>query len=445
MKNKKYAPFIGFCSVITLFYLIFTRLIIKTDDGHFLGIMSEEGFSLAEWLRLRYETISGRTVCELLTMSFLGTNIVVWKLFAAFMWIAIVYFIVKLMSSFDKEGTYNFVLCIPFLVFIGCLNPAAFWFSGSLTYLFPFGCMVITLAPIIFDLMEIKYKRIVCLVLSFTAAFTACSQEQSAALTLGFYSVSLIAAVFKKKFRFYHCISALPCAFQTYILFSAPGMSERMRDEASGFERFTSMGILEKMLCGLSNYYAFGFLMSVIVFGIFISVLILKLRSLYSSRLMPILLSVFFALSVVGGNALSYIADGAIPDKAFEKMFISGRFSTSGAIIIVLCTLTLLLIAASLVMIAAKEKRAGICSLNCYLAGVCSAVVLGFSSSVYASGQRVFFFSEMLTLISCAILLASMKNDRRRKTIENTSVIVALCVLLINCLSWFFMEIPIMG
>lgn len=93
----------------------------------------------------------------------------------------------------------------------------------------------------------------------------------------------------------------------------------------------------------------------------------------------------------------------------------------------------------------ATDGLTGICSLICYLAGVCSAVVLGFSPSVYASGQRVFFFSEMLTLISCAILLASMKNDRRRKTIENTSVIVALCVLLINCLSWFFMEIPIMG
>lgn len=35
MKNKKYAPFAIFCAVILLFYLLFTRLIIKTDDGHF--------------------------------------------------------------------------------------------------------------------------------------------------------------------------------------------------------------------------------------------------------------------------------------------------------------------------------------------------------------------------------------------------------------------------
>lgn len=204
MKNKKLTPFAVFCAVIVLFYLLFTRLIVKTDDGHFLGILNESGFDLAQWLKLRYETISGRTVCELLTMKFLGTNLIAWKLCAALLWIYIVHFVLRFTSTFvrEKRGAGTFVLCIPFLVFIGCLNPAAFWFSGSFTYLFPFACMLITLTPVAYELAEINYRRIPSLILSVVAAPIACSQEQSAALTLGFYAVALAFLFIKRKKKY---------------------------------------------------------------------------------------------------------------------------------------------------------------------------------------------------------------------------------------------------
>lgn len=445
MKNKRFAPFTVFCAVILFFYLLFTRLIVKTDDGHFLGIMSENGFDLIDWLRMRYETISGRVVCEFLTMSFLKTNLIVWKLCAALMWIAVVYFIMKLLRSFSENGADGVAVCIPSLVFIGCLNPAAFWFSGSLTYLFPFGCMVITLIPIVFDLMKIEYRRIPWLILSAVSALVACSQEQSAALTLGFYSVILIALIAAKSIKAYHFISLPFCIFQTYVLFSSPGMSGRMKAEADGFERFDEFGIFDKFLCGLSNYYAFGFMMSAVAFAFFIIAVILKKKSLYSAKAMPILLASFSVLSFIGGNALSLVFCGAIPDKAFEKMFTSGESNTVGIVVIVVCTLMLLLIAASLIMIALKDKKSGLSALICYAAGVCSAVVLGFSSSIYASGQRIFFFSEMLTLVSAAILFVTSMDNKGKRITESAVKVISTVMLLLNCLSWFFMEIPIMG
>ncbi len=445
MKKRKYTPFQIFCMAITLFYIVFTRLIVKTDDGHFLGIMSENGFNLPDWLRMRYETISGRVVCEFLTMSFLKTDLTVWKICAALIWIAVVYFIMKLLRSFSEKGNDGIAVCIPFLAFIGCLNPAAFWFSGSLTYLFPFGCMVITLIPTVFDLMKIEYRRIPWLILSAVSALVACSQEQSAALTLGFYAVVLIALIAAKRIKAYHFISLPFCIFQTYVLFSSPGMSGRMEAEAGGFDRFEELGVFGKILCGLSNYYAFGFMMSAAVFAFFIIAVILKIKSLYSAKTMPILLAVFSVLSLIGGNALSLAFCRAVPDKAFEKMFASGKFNAVGIAVIIVCTLTLLLIAASLIMIALRDKKTGLSALTCYTAGVCSAVVLGFSPSIYASGQRVFFFAEMLTLISAAILLTASADSRGKRITESAARIISAVMLLLNCLSWFFMEIPIMG
>lgn len=450
MRSKKLSSFAFFCIAITAFYLIFTRLVIKTDDGHFLAIMSENGFDLIEWLKLRFETWSGRMTCEFLTMKFLSVPLIFWKITASLTWIFIVWFIIKLISAFGVRDRSSkiFAVCIPFTVFIGCLNSGAFWFTGSMFYLFPFGAMIAVELPAVFELLNIQYRRIPFIILSAVAGLLACSQEQTAALTVGFYSVLMICLAIGKRLKPYHFVSVPFAAFSTYLLFSAPGMAERMKLETGKFERFADMNIVEKLFCGLSNYFAFGFMMSAVVFGLLVVLTVIKLNSLYNSKAvkaLSYLLSAFSVLSFVGGNALSLAANGSIPDKAFEKMFSSGETNAVNIIIIAVCLVTLLLIVSALIMIMRKQFKVGFSSLLCYVAGVCSAVVVGFSSSVYVSGQRIFFFSELLTLIACAILFSSAEKDRKTEAVGNIAAVISSAMYLTNCFVWFFLEIPIMG
>ena len=341
-----------------------------------------------------------------------------------------------------------FAVCIPFTVFIGCLNPGAFWFSGSMTYLFPFGAMIAVELPAVFELLNIQYRRIPFIILSAVAGLLACSQEQTAALTVGFYSVLMICLAIGKRLKPYHFAPIPFAAFSTYLLFSAPGMAERMKLETGKFGRFADMNIVEKLFCGLSNYFAFGFMMSAVVFGLLIVLTVIKLNSLYNSKAVKALsysLSAFSVLSFVGGNALSLAVNGSISDKAFEKMFSSGETNAVNIIIIAVCLVTLLLIVSALIMIMRKQFKVGFSSLLCYVAGVCSAVVVGFSSSVYVSGQRIFFFSELLTLIACAILFSSAEKDRKTEAVGNIAAVISSAMYLTNCFVWFFLEIPIMG
>lgn len=450
MRSKRLSPFAFFCIAVMALYLIFTRLVIKTDDGHFLAIMSENGFDLIEWLKLRFETWSGRMTCEFLTMKFLSVPLIFWKITASLIWIFIVWFMIKLISAFGVRDRSSeiFVVCIPFTFFIGCLNSGAFWFTGSMFYLFPFGAMIAVELPAVFDLLHIQYRRIPFIILSAMAGLLACSQEQTAALTIGFYSVLLICLAIGKRLKPYHFVPVPFAAFSTYLLFSAPGMAERMKLETGKFGRFADMNIVEKLFCGLSNYFAFGFMMSAVVFGLLVVLTVIKLNSLYNSKAVKALsysLSAFSVLSFVGGNALSLAANGSIPDKAFEKMFSSGETNAVNIIIIAVCLVTLLLIVSALIMIMRKQFKVGFSSLLCYVAGVCSAVVVGFSSSVYVSGQRIFFFSEILTLIACAILFSSAEKDRKTEAVGNIAAAISSAMYLTNCFVWFFLEIPIMG
>ena len=113
MKNKIYQHRIvcGFGALMFLFYLLFTKLILKSDDGHFLGIINEAGFNIFDWLRLRYETISGRTFCELLTALFLSENIIYWKIFSSALWVVFALILIKITSAFGIVGDDTGLFC----------------------------------------------------------------------------------------------------------------------------------------------------------------------------------------------------------------------------------------------------------------------------------------------------------------------------------------------
>lgn len=91
-----------FSAAVLFFCTVFTRLILKTDDGHFLGILHRNGFTVTSWLHERYTTVSGRIVGEWLMINFLRLPLIFWKLFIAALIIYIMYFLCRL-SDFSAK------------------------------------------------------------------------------------------------------------------------------------------------------------------------------------------------------------------------------------------------------------------------------------------------------------------------------------------------------
>ena len=449
-KKEKY-PLIIFGIVTFAFYLFFTHLIIKTDDGHFLGILNEENFKLIDWLHQRYLTVSGRTVSEFLMMIFLKINPIFWKIFASVSFIFIAWFLQKISGVFSGNITQNqkniFCCCVPFLVFIGALNPGAFWFSGSFTFLFPFTAFLLSVTPLTFEYFEIKYNKIVLNSVSVFASLLACSQEQTTALTLAFLTVLFIANSFKKKLRFYHAPPMFFGFASAVWLFISPGMTGRIQMESGSFASFNEMNVFEKILCGFSNYFGYSFFMSLIVTGFFAVLMFFTVLSLYESKKVKAFSRFFivYFVAVCGGLNVVYIAlNRTIPDKGFEKLFKSGEYDLINVITLTLCFVLLLLFAVMLVLVIKKDRKLGFTVLFLFAAAVCSGVVMGFSSSIYASGQRVFYFSDMLTLFGSAVLISAGK-DRKNIVIYNAAIIVALIMFILNCFNFALLEIPVMG
>lgn len=120
-QNSPRSIIAAFSAAVLFFCTVFTRLILKTDDGHFLGILHRNGFTVTSWLHERYTTVSGRIVGEWLMINFLRLPLIFWKLFIAALIIYIMYFLCRL-SDFSAKGKRKTEIYLRLLGAVGSIS-----------------------------------------------------------------------------------------------------------------------------------------------------------------------------------------------------------------------------------------------------------------------------------------------------------------------------------
>ena len=376
-----------------------------------------------------------------------------WKLFIAALIIYIMYFLCRLSDFFGEKASakqrYIFACSVPLAVFLPCLNPSVFWFAGSFTFLVPFAALLITVTPLTFEVFGGRVNPMAYVAAAIASVVTA-SQEQSCAAALALQVILLIFSAYQRKLGFRQFIPLLPSAVSAAVLVLSPGLRGRgAMEAASGFERFSKMNIFERLLCGFSNYFAFSFFFSLITAAVFLVLLGASVYEAFGgSRKIKKIISVFAIFAsvlCVGVNAAYIIIRRTTPDKGFEKMFKNGNYLPLELAVIALCFVFLFSLFILIAALIKKNKKLGFTVGVLFSAAVCCAAVLGFSSSVYASGQRVFYYTEMFTLIACTAMYSSLSESKAKKFAGYAVPTAAFIFYIINCFTYTFLEIPIMG
>ncbi len=449
MKTKKLYPITVFSAFISVFVLFFTRLFMKMDDGNFLGIALSPDFSYSQFLASRYMNISGRTINEFLVMFFARHNIILWKFFLIFLLVFIVYFFIKLSSFFVSDERKNqaqiFCCMAMFLMMVSCLNPAVFWFAGSISYLLPFAGLCGVALPFSEYIYNNKFNLLYGLI-GVVGCIFASSQEQAAVCCLVLITVLIIAVKIKKLkvkpiFFLYLAVSV----FFTFYLFSSPGMDGRMDMEAKSFSRFTEFNIIDKIFMGLSAFFANNFYLSVVLILILISLLSLTIYEKMKKK-KPLLILNFISLFVVIFlNAFCCIFEKGLAHMIIRKAFLSGDFSLGARLLIsggFVLLIILVLLSVKLCMLNFKIGFSVLLSLG---AGLGCAIIMGFSSSIFASGQRVFFFTNMFIICACIILFSNVKKSKMTDKIFTVSIAYATLTVIVNIFAFTFSEFPLLG
>lgn len=445
--NDKNKILLVYGLMIFVFYIFFMRFLVKTDDGNFLGTVFDPDFSRIDFLKERYNALSGRTVGEFLVTVFYRLNPVIFKIISSLMVIYIGWFYCEISDYFSKDddGKRRYIFCCSsmFLMLVSTLNPAVFWFAGAFTYLWPFTGILLCISAPVFYIIKDKISPVMY-VISFIFSALAAAQEQSAAAVIACYIVLLVfACLKKKKLNAFIFLPLIPASVCSYFLFTSPGAHRRgVLEAGNGFERFESMNVFEKLFCGYSVFIAHSVFLSFFLICILAFLLI---YTVVENKKFRIALYGFVVFVTTVINAVTAIKNHGIAHMIVRKAFIKGDITAGIWLLIGFGSALIIMILALTVKLIINNKDVGLPVALCLAAGFCCAMVMGFSSSIFASGQRVFFFTEMFIAAACVILYSPLEKNKFTSGIFASSLFYALGTYLVNCFAFTFFETPLMG
>lgn len=451
LTEAKYFPLICYAAAVFAFSLLLTRYFLKMDDGNFLGIVSAPDFTYKGWLTERYNTLSGRTVGEALLAFFMRHDILWWKIANSAIIVYLAFVWCRLSEQFSGEMSlrrrYVFCCSVLFFMMISCLNPSVFWCAGSFTYLWPFFGLTVTVSPLVFYVLSGKLSTVKML-LAVPLSLLATAQEQSAAAVTALYVILLGTVVVKKlKFRFAMLLPLPVIAFCDIRLFASPGAAARAVMEAeTNFARFNEMSVFEKLFSGLAVFFANSFYLSNFLILLFVALLSLALYSVYkNTKNILITVNAFAAVMCVAVNyAVSALKHG-LPHMIFRSAIQKGEYDSWFYLLFVLGCVFAAIIAVMAVCLLIKNKRLGFFVCICLAAGFGCAVAMSFSASIFASGQRPFFFTNVFVITACVALISSLPKSKYINILYKTSLVYASITFAVNCVAFRIIELPLMG
>lgn len=427
------------------------------DDAYFYQYTHSMGFF--EYLGWRYETWVGRMAAEALVYLTFNLGLWFWRPVNALMLVLLPIGLLRLAAKVARvpEGTlWDWDCKIPacpsqnyhemglgaaiaavagyFLMSATTLGYAAVWVNGSIFYTWSFTAGVWALMPfadfvyaaeepaagdhLAFSLDGCDWKKflytIPCAILASMAI------EQMGAVLLVLEVLALLCGILK--WRRVHPLllaQAVVTAAAFAILFLAPGNDIRVASEI-----VTWMPQYETMSFGQHLFITIHWMLSsfanenkLFLCGIWIAglLLLLKRKNKQGADWVFCGLAVIFTMAAL----LPYAGIMTLSDMGMKYMNLTGRIeqvpelvNMTGDTIFAMCWWAVALIYTFLLIWRASGCQ--ITLLLAYLAGIASEAILFFSPTMYASGSRVFYLTDLLYLFIILALTFGLNQRRTR-------------------------------
>jgi hypothetical protein len=328
---------------------------------------------------------------------------------------------------------------------------SAGWAATTTNYMWPLALGLFSLIPIrkIWDGEKIKFWQYPLYTL---ALLYACNQEQTCAIIVCLYLLfTVITTIRDKKLHPYLLIQTLFTIASLIFILTCPGNYERQGSEIS--ENFKDIGMLstlDKLGLGFTANFSEIFTKGDLVFLMFTGLIYVYIMTNYKDKLYRVVAAIPF-LSILVSHYFRRLTEKFFP---FINLFFD-EFGTKdvkltaancnnlfNVLPIVFSLGITICIVLSLLLIFKKLKNN--VALLIFLAGLASRVMMGFSPTVFVSGERTrIYFDFAMIIASLLVWLEFKKNtekidirsiNRTEKAIQLAGVFqyinVLVCILL---------------
>lgn len=429
-KFQKYQKIIFWGLLFLGLVMMHTHFTInRGDDLYFQNPAISEIFN---WLGFRYNNWSSRIIIEAVLVFLLKLPSFFWFIMNSLVIMLIIYTISYI---FTKKTLLEIVLVFSlfFLYPFYQLNEAG-WYATTLNYLWPLALGLFSLIPIK-NCLDGKKEKKYMYPLYIISLLYACNHELMCAIILTFYSLFLIYLWKEKKVDKFLIIQWLLAIGSLIFILTCPGNNLRnIQELQTWYPEYANFSMFQKGALGVLSTFSISFVdwkLPILLLSLIIPI------SLWNHKKILVKLNAFIPLIILG---ITKFLPQSFNIKAFFISFMNKvpevpLNTLSMILLLIMCLIFILSIVVSLIFIFQKEenivKKYSLALI--YLAGVTSRVIMGFSPTLYASGQRTFLFYHVSMIICLLCIFLKISENKSKKIlilIDILFFIVSMCMII---------------
>ena len=391
------------------------------DDFHYSSILKENSpFINYGFLKSHYNSWSSRMIIEAVLLNCYRLNFGVWRFFDVAAFVLIAECIIQLCFPKKRYAAFVYAVILIFTDYNSLYT--AGWGATTVNYVWPMAaampCFVM-----LKELFEGKTPVKLQIAVTFILLVFAINQEQVAALILGLSVTFLIFSIIKnrrfQKADLYLLSLIILCVASIVFILTCPGNKNRLVEETkTWFPEYPTLSLFDKIQLGLLTilpYYLsdkVSYFISNTPALVIIPLCIVLSFALYKKSRKNFIIQAFLDAFVLL----------TIPVRIVTKDFLLAnnklaQFSNySQAEVLLECLVLLIIVVLFLYQMYAvmKSKFQGLFNVLLMCAGFCSAFIIAFSPTVYASLYRCYIFmSYMIFLITFRIFYDFVNTDEK--------------------------------
>ena len=417
----------------------------KYDDKVFLE--SVTGTSVWSYVGPRYYTWSSRLIIEFILCSVLKISKYLWILIEALMVTLAGYSISKLFVKNNESKKENTIMLTSMiLIYPIVLMNGAGWAATTINYMWPLAIGLFALIPIrkIWDEEKIKFWQYPLYIL---AMIFATNQEQVCAILLGTYLLFTVFLIMKnKKIHPFMIVQTLIVIASLIFILTCPGNAARTETEIQNqFKDFEMLTILDKIGLGLTSTMGLIIKNGNIVFALMSMLIAVNIFLNYKEKLYRVVALVpvfsvltlsYFILNI--NEVFPYFATlrGILVKE--DIILTAGNCNNLFNVIpVMFACINFICIIMSLLLMFKNLKNN--MALLVFLIGFASRLIMGFSPTVFLSGERTMIFFEFAMIIVSILIWQEIikKTDKNeKKIVKRTEFIIKATAVMqyVNCL-----------
>lgn len=427
-------------NIIPFFFLAFILIILHLkatpalgDDIYFSALANSPDFSLLNWLHTRYSSWTSRTVIEGCMMIIYQLPFIVWKVLDILSLLCIAVFSSKLFCKKDYILQKNmWITCFMIIIDFTLLHEAG-WVATTLNYTWPLTCALIALYPLK-KIIEKQSFHIYEYILYSIFLLYAVSSEQMNVLLLIIFGMAIVYLL-KNNYMFssirYIVIQFLFTVLNIIYFAVCPGNKLRLQEEtANWFSYYSEFTFIKKIELGISSTLKTLLLEKNIYLLIFILILSILLWKKYEKWIFR-LSALFPALAIIMlQTAYDRWGDTKLPNSLVTPIGTFYHDNLSSAIPVIIYSILLFICCTILINIYLLYENSWktILLAGIFLLGLMSKAMLGFSPTIWSSGNRTSLFL-IYCLIICSIILLNDWNYKDKSSVSILTIAGSLILL----------------